>query len=343
MDEIICNGEDFINQVNNYIDANYAECKIALLIDENTTTHCLPLIMPILQHRNYYLIHINSGETTKNLQTSKKLWQKLINLNFDRNSLFIVLGGGVLCDIGGFIATTYKRGVNFIYMPTTLLAQTDAAWGGKNGINFNKLKNQIGTINLPNLVAVNPDFLNTLPDREFSSGLAEVIKHGIIGDKSILKDIEDGVSYSSEYLLPIIKKSVNVKKEIVDKDINDWSERKKLNFGHTVAHAIEAVYEDKYSHGSCVALGMLTSLYLSKKLLNLNYNDYTYCCDIVFNNIPLPKIYAEDIPTIINKMSYDKKNYDGEINFVLLKGIEDAVINISVTEDQILEALLHNL
>ncbi|MDL2240082.1 3-dehydroquinate synthase [Bacteroidales bacterium OttesenSCG-928-K22] len=343
MHQIFSTNSEFTNQVNSFIDINYKSSKIALLVDENTATHCLPLVMPILKDRDYYLMYIDSGERNKNIQTSKKLWQRLIDLKFDRNSLLIVLGGGVLCDIGGFIATTYKRGIDMIYIPTTLLAQTDAAWGGKNGINFSNYKNQIGTINLPSLIAVNTDFLQTLPNREFSSGLAEIIKHGIIGDKSILEDMNNNQQLSHNNIMSILKKSIQVKINIVSTDFEDKGERKKLNFGHTVGHAIESVYEEKYNHGECVAFGMLTSLYLSKQLLGLNEDTYEYCCNIIRKNITIPKIYAEEFPSIINKMYQDKKNYNGEINFVLLKSIDEPVINIPVDENLILEALLHNI
>ena len=342
MNEIIDSGKTFVDELNLFLERNFANNKIALLVDENTEIHCLPKIISVFEKRDYKLLRVDSGEQNKSIQTCARLWQELLDFGFNRNSLLVVLGGGTLCDIGGFIASTYQRGIKFIYLPTTLLSQTDAAWGGKNGVNFNDLKNQIGTINLPELVAVNIDFLETLPQKEFTSGLAEVIKHGIISDKSILEDIERNRTFSAN-ILPLIRKSASVKMSIVNRDVNDTGERKALNFGHTIGHAIEAVHEGKYTHGECVAAGMLVTLYLSKKLLHLNADEYEYCSGIIHKNISLPKINPEKFPAIISKTFHDKKNTNGQINFVLLKSLGSIAIDIPVTEEQILEAMLKKL
>ena len=212
--------------------------KIGILVDENTKEFCLPLLSEI---KKSVIIEIKSGEENKNIDSCNLIWEALTKNCFDRNSLLINLGGGVIGDMGGFCASTYKRGIEFIQIPTSLLAMVDASVGGKLGVDFNGLKNQVGLFSNPKSVIINPKFLETLPEDELRSGFAEVVKHALIVDKNLWNHLKNN-PFQDLYWEEIIESSVQIKNKIVMSDPKEKGERKKLNFGHTFGHAIESYY-----------------------------------------------------------------------------------------------------
>ncbi len=301
--------------------------KVAILVDENTKKDCLHKLPKI---DNSILIEIQSGEEKKNITTCNFIWEQLTKNNFDRNSLLINLGGGVIGDMGGFCASTYKRGIDFIQIPTTLLAMVDASVGGKLGVDFNGLKNQIGIFNYPNSVIINPEFLSTLPENELKSGFAEVVKHTLIADKNLWNKI---ISTSFNELIweEIIETSIQIKNKIVESDPFEKGERKKLNFGHTFGHAIESYYLEKGTpilHGEAIALGMM----LESDLSDLTVIEKETINIFLYNFFQIPELPPKH--EIIDLMKGDKKNKDGKINFSLLNGIGNCSIdNLFLADD----------
>ena len=288
--------------------------KIAILVDENTKRDCLPKIP---QLDNSIIIEIKSGEKHKNINTCNFIWKKLTAHNFDRNSLLINLGGGVIGDMGGFAASTYKRGISFIHIPTTLLAMVDASVGGKLGIDFQDFKNQIGLFNNPESILINPDFLETLPENQLKSGFAEVVKHALILDKNLWKEIIS-VPFNKLNWRKIIENSINIKNKIVLSDPYEKGERKKLNFGHTFGHAVESYYLEKGNpilHGEAVLMGILLEVEISAISQEQNNEIKNY----ILSNFTLPFTPKKSdlLPFLMN----DKKNKVGKINFNLLTSI----------------------
>ncbi len=330
MIQIIQNNSSTINLLKEIL-SNSNFNKIAIITDDNSQKYCFKKIESVFNLYNYFNINIKQGEEQKNINTCNNIWQLLLDNNVDRYSLIIGIGGGVICDITGFIANTYKRGINYILIPTTLLAQVDAAIGGKNGINFNNIKNSIGTFGKPNNIIINTEFLSTLNTKEFTIGLTEVFKYGVIADNSILQCIENGNLNNNIY--DIIKKSVNIKSTIVEKDYNDLGIRKSLNFGHTIAHGIESVYNYEVCHGQAVAFGMIGALLLSEELLQYPTNKCNHTIDLIKNKLILPTIKEKDINKIIEIIKNDKKNKDGKIMFVLLDNNSNIKIDVPINID----------
>lgn len=323
---------------------NYS--KIFVLVDENTYENCLPLIENYLtKSEKPYLINIKSGENYKNIITCQKIWKQLTENKADRNSVLINLGGGVIGDMGGFCASTYKRGIDFINIPTTLLSQVDASVGGKIGIDFMGLKNQIGLFNNPEYVFIYPDFINTLNIKEKLSGFAEIIKHALICDHDYWKDIQnlDNIDW-----LDIINKSIQIKNNIVKSDPKEKNIRKKLNFGHTIGHAIESYSLDKdkepLTHGHAIAIGMICESFISNKINNLSDHDLNEITNYISSKYNGYQINLSDFETIIGFMKNDKKNDNEKINFTLLKSIGNSNIDMYADSDLIYKSLeLYNL
>lgn len=290
--------------------------KVAILVDENTKKDCLNKLPKI---DNSILIEIQSGEENKNIITCNFIWKQLTKNHFDRNSLLINLGGGVIGDMGGFCASSYKRGIDFIQIPTTLLAMVDASVGGKLGIDFNGLKNQIGIFNNPHSVIINPEFLSTLPENELKSGFAEVVKHALIADDNLWNKI---ISTSFNELIweEIIDTSIQIKNKIVASDPFEKGERKKLNFGHTFGHAIESYYLEKGTpilHGEAVFMGMILEI----ELTPISEENKQEIKNYILSNFSLP--YTPKKSNLHQYLINDKKNKEGKINFSLLKNIGD--------------------
>ena len=310
-----------------------------VLVDENTENHCLSSFLSRYSlPQNLEVICIEAGEENKHLSTCEGVWEALSELGADRHSLLINLGGGVVTDLGGFVASTFKRGIDFINIPTTLLAMVDASVGGKTGVDLGVLKNQIGVINNPQAVIIDPVFLSTLPANEYRSGYAEMLKHGLIQDPAYWEKLADFQQIHTHELGDYISYSVSIKQKVVDQDPLEHSLRKILNYGHTLGHAIESYFlanENKTTllHGEAIAIGMIMEAYLSQQLLGLSEED---CLHIkkVFNAIyPLVNISKEDEQAILDLLIFDKKNKQGKVRFVLLKQIGEPIWDIEVPQE----------
>ena len=294
--------------------------QVAILVDENTKRDCLSKLPQI---ENALIIEIKSGEEYKNISTCSFIWEQLTINNFDRNSLLINLGGGVIGDMGGFCAATYKRGLEFIHIPTTLLAMVDASVGGKLGIDFKGFKNQIGLFNNPKAVLISSVFLETLAESELKSGFAEVVKHALISDNSLWLKLKN-TPFTDLDWEDIIDTSIQIKNKIVLADPFEKGERKKLNFGHTFGHAIESYYLEKgtpISHGEAVFMGMI----LETKISDLSESDKNEIKNYVLSNFALP--YTPKKSSLHKFLINDKKNQNGKINFTLLSGIGNCSID----------------
>lgn len=317
--------------------------KVFILVDENTLKHCIPVFKNKFKLQiPVEIITISAGELFKNLDTCKLVWNELLLYGADRNSLLINLGGGMVTDLGGFVAATYKRGINFINIPTSLLGMVDASIGGKTGVDLGKLKNIIGVFSNPDLILLDEDYLITLPIRELKCGLAEVIKYGLISDIKLWNQIKEFNTFKNNELIYLINNSICIKKEVVQADFYENNYRKVLNFGHTIGHAFESYFLDKkdsLNHGEAVAIGLIIELYLSHKIhgFPLNLVEEVKC----FVQEYYGKIKVDDtiIPEIMSLLHYDKKNLKGKVLFVLLSDPGLPIIDCEVKEELILEAI----
>lgn len=341
---IVFNEEGYqsLNQL--LADKNYSS--LFVLVDNHTNTHCIPSFLPVLATDTpIEIIEIdaeeNSTESLKNLTTCSEIWSILTELGADRKSLLINLGGGVISDIGGFVASAFKRGIDFIHVPTTLLGMVDAAIGGKNGVDLGNLKNQIGFIRVPELVLIDTRFLETLPPREMRSGLAEMLKHGLIHDKAYWELFLDLSQKNSFILDSLIHRSVEIKNQIVVQDPTENGIRKALNFGHTLGHAIESYFletETPLLHGEAIAVGMILESYISREL-GLLTNDVYQQIKYVITDLYEPVHFTpETIKHISELLIHDKKNEYGKVQFALLNGIGNIKINQEVSNDLIISS-----
>ena len=315
---------------------NYS--KVAFLLDNNTLNHCFNRISNSIDFQ-YENILIDDGEENKNLETSKKVWDKLIEYKFDRKSILINLGGGVICDLGGFVASTFMRGIDFINIPTTLLSQVDASVGGKLGIDYKNIKNVIGVFKEPNKVIIDTNYLNTLSERELKSGYAEVIKHCLIRDKIMFDKIYN-LEWTDIDWDFIINHSIKIKSDIVKKDIKENGLRKILNFGHTIGHAIETTYLnklDKFLHGEAIAIGMICEAYISNNFNKLRNDELEKTTNYIRKVFNLSKVEYYD--EIIKNAYFDKKNLSDKIRISSLKGIGNCEYDIVINEDIIIQSL----
>ena len=318
--------------------------KIFILVDENTNEYCLPYFLANLPTEiEIEIIEIEAGEENKNIYTCIDLWHTLIELEADRKSIVLNLGGGVITDIGGFVASTFKRGIDFINIPTTLLAMVDASVGGKTGVDFGSLKNQIGVINEPKSVVVVSKFLETLPSNQMRSGLAEMLKHGLIYDNAYWDKLKNLNKLNTNDLDILIKQSIEIKNNIVSQDINEKSIRKALNFGHTLGHAIESYFLESDEknillHGEAIAMGMILESYLSYKLDYISKESYAEIKYIITDIFEKIAFNESDIQNIMDLLIFDKKNEFGNIQFTLLNKIGESKINQTVDKSLILLA-----
>ncbi|MCP9200328.1 3-dehydroquinate synthase [Gramella sp. GC03-9] len=323
--------------------------KVFILVDSNTHEHCLASFLGKIEKEiETEVIEIEAGEEFKNLQTCEGVWNVLSELGADRKSLLINLGGGVVTDLGGFVASAFKRGIKFINVPTSLLAMVDASVGGKTGVDLGNLKNQIGVINQPEMVMIDIEFLATLPQEEMRSGLAEILKHGLIASKAYWKKVSNLSSLNLTHLEEIIKESVEIKKDVVLKDPFENGLRKTLNYGHTLGHAIESyclTHSDKKKllHGEAIAAGMILETYISSELKNFPKQDLIEITKIITEIYGTEQYSKEDINQIKDLMKFDKKNERGQINFVLLEEIGKPVIDIVVPGELIDRAFQYYL
>ncbi len=314
--------------------------KIFVLMDSNTHKQCWPILSPYLV--NYETIVIPAGESNKTLQYAEFIWEKFQNSFADRKAVLLNLGGGVICDLGGFCAATYKRGIDFINIPTSLLAMVDASIGGKLGLDFKSVKNSIGLFQHPKYILINPFFLKTLPQEEIRNGLAEVCKHALIDDQSLFQKLAKKQEHDWENAGALIFQSLKIKATIVKKDPHEKGLRKGLNFGHTIGHAIESysLTKDKHplKHGEAIAIGMICEAYLSNHLLGLSKNDLKEISQYFMQRFPK---YAEKLSynLLEDYLKNDKKNDAGQINFTLLKKIGKTKLDMHCSEELIQASL----
>tara|TARA_B100000900_G_scaffold375119_1_gene356859 strand:+ start:576 stop:1646 length:1071 start_codon:yes stop_codon:yes gene_type:complete len=312
---------------------------IFVLTDSNTNQHCLALFDNHFQHP-YTLLTMEAGETNKHLSTCEDLWVSLSEQGADRNSLLINLGGGVVTDLGGFVASTYKRGIDFINIPTSLLAMVDASVGGKTGVDFQGLKNQIGIIREPEFVIIDDVFLQTLPRNERRSGYAEMLKHGLIADADYFSLLSSKSIAKQYQMTGHIRRSVSIKSQVVTEDPFERGLRKILNYGHTLGHAIETHFLEHPTkkcllHGEAIAIGMIMEAELSFRTTNLTAEERDQIKS-VFSSIYDPVSFTEsDITAIKGLLRHDKKNQSKQVRFVLLQAIGKPVIDCLVSEEDI--------
>lgn len=319
----------------------YENSKKIILVDENTNELCLPhLLMHVDGLDEAEIIELPSGEENKTMEMSFSVWEALSEMELGRNDLFICLGGGVICDMGGFIAALYKRGMNCIYIPTSLLSMVDASVGGKTGVDLGPFKNQLGTFSFPSEVLIDSAFLETLPESEKLNGLAEMVKHGLIADKTHFEDLAKiEVDQISDEL---IQHSIQIKAKIVEQDPKEKGPRKLLNFGHTVGHAIEGALlntQIQMAHGLAVAHGMLVEAKISVLLELLGKEEFEYIQSVLKSRFVFEKFSKDKSDVFLELMRQDKKRIDGESNFTLLKSIGVGVFDVSVSDKIVSEAL----
>ena len=322
----------------------YHKSKLFLLIDENTKEYCLDKLLAyniFLAHAN--VIQIISGEENKKIENCLKIWKSLIDAKADRNSVLINLGGGVCSDLGGFCAGTFKRGIRYINVPTTLIAQVDAAIGGKVGTNLDGLKNQIGLFNDPSAVFIFTELTKTLPVHQLTAGYAEMLKHALIADKSYWDDLKDIDFKEQVSKFKHVARSIEIKLSLVATDPYDRRDRKLLNFGHTIGHALESMMLDKgytkIDHGICVAAGMICEAWLSMKVQGLSADSMNEIALTLKDHFQPVLITTSDHDYIIEAITHDKKSEDGVAMFTLLDRIGNGVINVRCSEALVRQSL----
>ena len=324
-----------------------SECehdRIFVLTDETTQQLCWPKIKNFKALKNSTPIIIKATDTHKNLDTLSQVWQALSNGGATRHSLMINLGGGMVTDLGGFAASTFKRGIDFINIPTTLLAMGDASVGGKTGINFGGLKNEIGVFSDSRFVIINTQFLDTLDHDNICSGYAEMLKHGLISDEHTWAELVtfDLDTPDLSQLQRMVAESIKVKERIVEADPHEHGIRKALNLGHTMGHAFESFAMRRGTpilHGYAVAYGLISELYMSARKTAFPTDRMHQTVRFIRENYGTFNITCDDYPTLIELMHHDKKNTSGIINFTLLGNVGDIRINQTANEEEIKEAL----
>ena len=322
--------QEAYEMLNSWI-SNYNYSKLFILVDETTNEFCLPKLLPLLEvDIPIEIIEIEAGEEMKNISTCVEIWSILADLGADRKSAILNLGGGVITDLGGFVASTFKRGIDFINIPTTLLGMVDAAIGGKNGVDLGTLKNQIGVINAPKLVVIDTDYLETLPQNQLKSGLAEMLKHGLIYDKKYWNQFKDLKELNFDDLDQLIYRSIEIKNEIVCQDPTENGIRKALNFGHTLGHAIESHFletEKPLLHGEAIAIGMILESYISKEKKLITEEEYIEIKSNLLAIFEKQFFTQNDIDSIVNLLIHDKKNEYGKVQFALIENIGTIILN----------------
>ncbi|MBT8324295.1 MAG: 3-dehydroquinate synthase [Winogradskyella sp.] len=324
--------------------SNYSN--IFVLVDENTKEHCLRYFCNSLKISitTIKVLTIEAGEVYKTIDTCVSLWQSLTDNNADRKSLLINLGGGVITDLGGFVACTFKRGINYVNIPTSLLAMVDASVGGKTGVDLGVLKNQIGVISNAEMVLIDSAFLKTLPKEQMVSGFAEMLKHGLIYDSNYWKSLMNLTELNHQFLDSLILRSIEIKHQVVSTDPNESGLRKILNFGHTIGHAIESYFLNinnrrSLLHGEAIAIGMVVEAYMSLKLQGLQLEELHQIKATILKWFGQEHIKPIDYEPIIDLMRFDKKNSHGKIKYVLINSIGKATFDLEVDSTVVKEGL----
>lgn len=333
---------DNFSQLNDFLHEN-SFSKIFILVDENTHEYCLPVLLGNMEtDLGFEILEIEAGEEMKNIQTANQLWEILTEMQADRKALVINLGGGVITDMGGFVASTYKRGIQFINIPTTLLSMCDASIGGKTGIDLMHFKNMVGTFTFPEQIFVYPKFLETLPYKELRSGFAEMLKHGLIADKNHWENLIHINKLDIESVIPNIQASMDIKQKVVDQDFHEKNIRKTLNFAHTIGHAIESLCLEQGNpilHGEAVAAGMICEAHLSYLEGLLSQEDSQIIIENIQKYYPYLDISDFKDEDIFALLLNDKKNVDSKINFSLLSGIGSCTFDHQCSQNNISESI----
>ena len=317
---------------------------IFILVDTHTKAFCLSIFLDQFSDlSDAEILEIVAGEENKTLKTCQELWYKLSDLGADRKSLLINLGGGVVTDLGGFVAAAFKRGIDFVNIPTTLLSMVDASVGGKTGVDLGGLKNQIGIITHPQMVIIDSQYLNTLPENEYKSGYAEMLKHGIIRDNAYFEQLSEYKPLNTANIDDYIHHSVSIKNTIVSEDLYESNLRKILNCGHTLGHAIEThcLNNEKITsllHGEAIAIGMITEAYLATKLCGLDMKVAEQIKKVFLKIFPKVSLTKNDWAVVMKLLKYDKKNSHGKVKFVLLYALGKPAIDIEVSSENLLDA-----
>jgi 3-dehydroquinate synthase len=332
------------SELNNHIKVTNPS-SIFILVDTNTHEYCLPQFLSNLESNDIVVevMEMPEGEDHKTIDICTGVWEALSEYHADRKSLMINLGGGVVTDLGGFVASTYMRGIDYINVPTSLLAMVDASVGGKTGVDLGSLKNQIGVISEGSMVLIDTSFLATLPQNHMVSGYAEMIKHGLITDRKYWDTLTQLEKLDISDLDQLIYDSVIIKNKVVTEDPTEKGLRKILNFGHTLGHAIESYFLENADktpllHGEAIAIGMILEAYLSNKTCNLSEHELQNICDGILKSFQKVQINQQDQEIIIRLLKHDKKNSHGKVNFVLLDAIGKPKIDCEVSNDLLFKA-----
>lgn len=337
-----------LNELNSFLLAKeFSSCIV--LADSNTHHHCLADLLASCEALNSAeIIEIDAGESSKDLEIASGIWEALLEFGTDRHACLLNLGGGMITDLGGFVASTFKRGIPYIHIPTSLLAMVDAAIGGKTGINLSGSKNQVGTFAHPVAIVTCTAFLRTLPERELRSGMAEMLKHGLIADLDHFTQLTQLHLLDVVKLEPLIRRSAEIKNAIVKADFRESGQRQVLNFGHTTGHALESAMAKRDTpllHGEAVALGLICALHLSVKLLHLDAEFASSAAASISRLVPLPtgRMVSITPETLWPLMQTDKKNRDGQVQFVLLEAPGQPRYHQIVDYDSFAEAWLQSV
>ena len=335
------------NNLNENLSSAIQDCphdKLFILVDEHTNKLCLPILTSLDCLRNANIITIGAEDIHKNIETLAYVWKSLGDQGATRHSLMINLGGGMVTDLGGFAASTFKRGIKYINIPTTLLAMVDASVGGKTGINFNGLKNEIGVFSPAEYVLIDTEFLKTLDNRNLLSGYAEMLKHGIISTTAHWAELLNFDMTHVDYkaLQALVAQSVKIKEDIVEEDPFEKGIRKALNLGHTIGHAFESLALETNRpvlHGYAVAWGIVCELYFSCRKVGFPKDKLRQTIQFIKENYGIFTFDCKQYDRLYEFMTHDKKNSAGIINFTLMGEIGDIRINQSATKDEILDML----
>ena len=339
--------DDSLESLNVFLEERKDEySKYYILVDENTHTACIPKLLSnasILQ--NAEILEVDAGEENKNLIIANGLWEVLLENNANRQTLIINLGGGLVSDLGGFVASTFKRGIPFINVPTTLLAQADAAIGSKTAVNLGLAKNQIGTFAHPEAVFISTEFISSLPERDRNSAFGEILKYALIADAKLWEVLKNqSIDDIHDYEM-IVSECAKIKNNIVTQDPKEKGVRKILNFGHTIGHAFESfsmgLHNRQLFHGEAIALGMIVEMYISSKVLGFDNSVREEIQQYILDNFVILPIEEKDFEELMAYMKKDKKNTNSEVSFVLISEIGEAHFNQNIEEELILEALAY--
>ncbi len=338
--------EGLLNEIGIILKRYISGEKVMVITDANVSPFYSKKVLSQLKDAGFsaFLETVEPGEDSKSLKTAEGLYLAALEHKLDRGSSILALGGGVVGDLAGFIAATYMRGIDFIQVPTTLLAQVDSSVGGKVAVNLGGAKNIVGAFYQPRLVIIDPQTLKTLPEREFRQGLAEVIKYGIIWDDDFFfwlkENINVDIRLNMKELVYIVKRSCKIKAEIVEKDECEKGIRVLLNFGHTIGHALESIFGlESLFHGEAVACGMIAEARLAQNMGLLDKKDFMMIRALVDSAVPVKKPGDIDKSEFLRYLSYDKKNIGKKTTFVLPKKIGDAAVYTHIVADDILDAL----